>query len=211
MNDDDLLKSLGKAVREDRAAESELEQHGLTGSLGQEFEDDLFGKLGIAEAKPEAPRNVIPFPPNRARQGSRVAAGLGMVFAAAAAFVLVQRGGGERLGSYELSGTGDRLERGAEVETNTLTATVGRPLTLVLRPAEKTNVTPEVRVVATFGAAENVWAPRIETSASGALRVTVTPDTAGQGTLTVVLTPKGDTNEAHAQKLARPLDVRATP
>jgi hypothetical protein len=211
MNDEDLLKSLGNAVREDRAAESELAQQGLTGNLGDAFEDDLFGKLGIAETKAEAPRNVIPFPPNRARQGNRIAAGLGMVFAAAAAVVLVQRGGGERLGAYELSGSGDRLERGAEVESPTLTATVGRPLTLVLRPTEKTSVTPEVRVVATFGTVQNAWASRVESSASGALRVTVTPEVPGQGTLTVVLAPKGDTNEAHAQKLSRALEVRVAP
>lgn len=211
MNDDDLLKNLGKAVREERAADSELAQQGLTGNLGDAFEDNLFGKLGIAEARVEAPRNVIPFPPNRARQGNRVAAGLGMVFAAAAAFVLVQRSGGEHLGTYELSGSGDRLERGADVETNALTATVGRPLTLVLRPTEKTSITPDVRVVATFGTVQNVWAPRVEASASGALRVTVTPEAAGQGTLTVVLAPKGDTNEAHAQKLSRPLEVRTAP
>lgn len=211
MNDEELLRTLGKAVREDRAAEAELAQQGLAGNLGEAFEDDLFGKLGIADAKVEAPRNVIPFPPNRARSGSRVAAGLGMVFAAAAAFVLVQRGGGDRLGTYELSGAGDRLERGAEVETNTLNATVGRPLTLVLRPTERTTVTPEVRVVATFGSAQSVWSSRVEGSASGALRVTITPEAAGQGTLTVVLAPKGDTNEAHAQKLSRPLEVRSAP
>jgi hypothetical protein len=211
MNDDDLLSNLGKAVREERAADSELAQQGLTGNLGDAFEDDLFGKLGIAEARAEAPRNVIPFPPNRARQGNRVAAGLGMVFAAAAAFVLVQRSSGEHLGTYELSGSGDRLERGADGDTSKLTATVGRPLTLVLRPTEKTSITPDVRVVVTFGTVQNLWSPRVETSASGALRVTVTPRAAGQGTLTVVLAPKGDMNDSHAQKFSRPLEVRTTP
>lgn len=211
MNDEDLLKSLGKAVRDDRAAESELEQHELTGALGEAFEADLFGKLGIAEASVATPTNVIPFPPNRARQGGRIAAGLGMVFAAAAAFVLVQRSGGEHLGTYELSGVGDRLERGAEVETDALTATVGRPLTLVLRPTEKSALTPDVRVLATFGTVQNVWAPRVEASASGALRVTVTPSAVGRGTLTVVLSPAGDTNDAHAQRLSRTLEVRSAP
>ena len=215
MNDEELLRSLGKVAREDRDAPPSPDEKALEGSLDAAFENRLFAELGIAESIPaetvEAPRNVIPFPPNRARSSNRVFAGIGMVFAAAAAVVLVQRGGGERLGSYELTAQSARLERGAEEESSSVTASVGRPLTLVLRPAEKSTLTPEVRVVAAFGANVRTWEAQVEASASGSLRVTVVPSAAGKGELRVTLSPKGDTNEAHAVVITRPLEVREAP
>jgi hypothetical protein len=215
MNDEELLRSLGKAAREDRDAPPSPDEKALEGSLDSAFEERLFAELGIAEAAParpvEAPRNVIPFPPNRARTSNRVFAGIGMVFAAAAAVVLVQRGGGERLGSYELTAQSARLERGAEEESVGVTASVGRPLTIVLRPSEKTTVTPDVRVFAAFGSSVQAWDAKVEAAASGSLRVTVVPSAAGKGELRVRLSPKGDTNEARALTLTRPLEVREAP
>jgi hypothetical protein len=218
MNDEEaLLRSLGKAARDTRDAAPSPEEKALEGSLDAAFEDRLFAELGIAEtaapaAPPvEAPRNVIPFPPNRARTSTRVFAGIGMAFAAAAAVLLVQRGGGERLGSYELTAQSARLERGAEEESVGVTAAVGRPLTLVLRPAEKTSATPDVRVFAAFGANVQPWEANVEAAASGSLRVTVIPSAAGKGELRVRLAPKGDANEAHAVTITRPLEVREAP
>jgi hypothetical protein len=221
MNDDELLRTLGKVARDDRDAPPSPDEGALEGALDGAFEDRLFAELGIAEGEPaqpvapvapvtpaQAPRNVIPFPPNRARSTRRVFAGFGMAFAAAAAVVLVQRGGGERLGSYELSAQSERLERGAEVEETAVTASVGRPLTLVLRPTAKTTASPEVRVTAAFGSDVRAWDAKVEVSATGSLRVTVVPATAGKGELRVRLAPKGDTNEDHARTLTRPLEVR---
>jgi hypothetical protein len=223
MNDDELLRSLGKAAREDRDASPSPGEKALEGALDGAFEERLFAELGIAETasgtsgapaeerRAEAPRNVIPFPPNRARSTSRIFAGVGMAFAAAAAVVLVQRGGGERLGGYELSAQSERLERSDEAESTTITASVGRPLTLVLRPTEKTTASPEVRVTAAFGAAPEAWDAKVESSATGSLRVTVVPAAPGKGELRVRLMPKGDTNEDHARTIVRPLEVRTAP
>ncbi len=212
MNDDDLLKSLGKAIRDEAAARPE---RALEGSLDEAFEERVFGELGLPASAPAAevaPRNVIPFPPNRARSTTRLAGGLGAVFAAAAAVALIQRGTGDRIGAYDLAAQSERLERGSEeVASARIVASVGRPLTLVLRPATQTTATPEVRVFATLGAETVSWAARIEASPTGAMRVTLTPDRAGSGVLKVVLSPEGDTQTDHARALERPLEVRNAP
>jgi hypothetical protein len=221
MNDDELLRTLGKAARDDRDGPRTAAEHELEGTLDDAFEANLFGALGIAEptiAESEAPRNVIPFPPNRARgsergrQTGRIVAGLTMTFAAAAAFVLVQRGTGERLGGYELSAQSERLERGVEsAEETAIRASVGRPLTLVLRPQQRTSAIPRVEVFARFGGSDVALQANVEAAVSGSLRVTVVPTVAGEGELRVRLTPKGDANAAQVITIARPLDVRAAP
>ena len=111
MNDDELLKRLGRELRDDDARAPSDAEKALEGSLDDAFEDRLFETLGVAEVKAEPPRNLIPFPPNRARKTSTIAGGVALVFAAAAAFVLMQRGPSASLAGYELSASSERLER----------------------------------------------------------------------------------------------------
>ena len=213
MNDDELLKRLGRELRDDDARAPSDAEKALEGSLDDAFEDRLFEKLGVSEAKAEAPRNLIPFPPNRAKKTSTIAGGVALVFAAAAAFVLMQRGPSAALGGYELSAASERLERGAEqAPDETIHASVGRPLTLVLRPTTTITSTPAVHVVAVLGGARREWPAQVETATTGAMRVVVTPDHPGAGDLSVILTAKGASVESEPRLvMSKPIDVRPQP
>ncbi len=212
MNDDELLKRIGRELRDDAARAPSADEDALSGSLDAAFEDRLFEKLALAETKVEAPRNLIPFPPNRSSLRSRWTAGVGIVFAAAAAFFLVQRAPSAALGSYELSSSSESMERGAENAPPALiTATVGRPLTLVLRPTTKASATPDVHVFSVFGRERTAWISKVETATSGALRVTTEPAHAGRGELEVVVVPKDQRADAEPRLVfTKPLDVRAS-
>lgn len=213
MNDDELLKQIGRELREDDARAPSADEDALSGSLDTAFEDRLFEKLAIAETKVEAPRNLIPFPPNRSRMRSTWTAGVGVVFAAAAAFFLVQRAPSAALGSYELSSSTESMERGAESAAPVLiTATVGRPLTLVLRPTTKASATPDVHVFSVFGRERTAWRAKVETATSGALRVTTEPAQEGHGELEVVVVPKDQSADTEPRMVfTKPLDVRSSP
>jgi hypothetical protein len=213
MNDDELLERLGRELRDDDARARSDAEKALEGSLDEAFENRLFDELGVADAKTEPPRNLIPFPPNRAKKTSTIAGGVAMVFAAAAAFVLMQRGPSASLGAYELSATSERLERSAALAPDeTIHASTGRPLTLVLRPTTAATSAPEVHVRAVLGGTRHEWPARVETAASGALRVVVTPDHAGAGELSVILTAKGASVESEPRLvMSKPIDVRAQP
>ncbi len=212
MNDNELLKRIGRELRDDAARAPSADEDALSGSLDAAFEARLFEQLAVAETKAEAPRNLIPFPPNRSRLRSSWTAGVGIVFAAAAAFFLVQRAPSAALGTYELSSSTESMERGAEIAAPALiTATVGRPLTLVLRPTTKASATPDVHVFSVFGRERTAWSAKVETATTGALRVTTEPAQAGRGELEVVVVPKNQRADTEPRLVfTKPLDVRAS-
>ncbi len=218
MSNDNLLIHIGKALQDaNRPENSTAAERELEGSLDSAFENRLFEQLGVAEAQQETPRNLIPFPPNRARASSttRIAAVTGLFFAAAAAFFLVQRGPTSPLGTYEMSAQSDQLERGTaapEGDSSEVTATVGRPFTLILRPTIQTSATPDVHVFATLDGQRVTWSAQIEQAQTGAIRVVTTPSSLGRGQLTVVLVPHGQSfTEQPRVELTRAIAVRALP
>jgi hypothetical protein len=170
VSDEELLKGLARAVREER----DTEAHGRgDAELARPFDEATRGRFADAalRAMGTAPARE---PRPRARVVRLGAAAAGVVALAAAALVYVHGSGAPALPPYEVSLVGgDSQTRAAPAAAASREIAVRADgyLEIRLRPEHATGAAPEVHTAVVHDGAARPWAPRVEVSADGAVRV----------------------------------------
>jgi hypothetical protein len=170
VSDDELLKGLARAVREERDAEA----HGradaelarpLDEAARGRFADAALRAMGTAPAREPRPRARV------VRLGAAVA---GVVALAAAVLVYVRGPGAPTLPPYEVSLVGgDSQTRSAPAAGagDEITVRADGYLEIRLRPEHAPGARPEVHAAVVHDGTARPWAPRVEVSTDGAVRV----------------------------------------
>jgi hypothetical protein len=169
VSDEELLKGLARAVREERDAEA----HGRgDAELARPFDEAARGRFADAAVRAMGTAPAAE-PRLRARIVRLGAAAAGAVALAAAALVYVRGSGAPTLPPYEVSLVGgDSQARSAPAAaSDEITVRADGYLEIRLRPEHAPGVRPEVHTAVVHDGTARAWAPRVEVSTDGAVRV----------------------------------------
>jgi hypothetical protein len=178
MSDDDLLRGLARAAREERAQHERAEgdpdlARPIDEKARARFADAALAAMGPAAGDGRV-RHLADERNKRTRARAWAFAAVGAATLAAALLIFVRAGPQPTLPEYEVSFVGGEASSRAAPATPTgaaITVRADGHLELRLRPAHPAQGAIEVRTAAIHDGEVHLWRPNVETSADGAVRI----------------------------------------
>jgi hypothetical protein len=190
MSQDKLRDRLVEAARRRRAREAAAPPDpDALAPLDAEAKDRISARV-MRELEAAPPAQVIPL-----RRKVQVSVSVA-VMALAAMLVLLARPSGAALPAYEVTFSGERSMRGEETAGEPPRVGPGSALSLLARPKQPVQGRVEVQAFLVRGESARAWAPPVQVSAEGAVRISgeadaVLPPEPGPWTAVIVIHRSG--------------------